>query len=324
MSFMAENVSHMPAFRGAFNERERPALSKLNAHLSFGGSKREQLGRRSKASCLSLVVMGLMFWLLMQPTSQPTNRIASNPVLTVSLLPLPPLPSLKPPPVRFKLLETKLKVGGQQRRQILRPSHKPALTKRADAPAHVAATTLVPIALEHARVAVTNESPVSAPDPDSGGKGLSAGASDGMGMGHGKGDGDGDGEGDGSGITLVLNKANWVWKPSDDALRRFIPPEAIAEHKSGKAIIACRVQLSKRVHDCRVVAESAAGLGYGEAAIAASGIFRIYPPRRNGKPVDEAWVGIPILWIVKPPPKPEDGGDKQHEHGRMSQRKPAN
>lgn len=255
----------------------------------------------------------------MQPTSQPTNRITSNPVLTVSLLPLPTLPSVKPPPVRFKLSETKVKAGGQQRRQSLRPSHKPALTKRADAPAHVAATTLVPIALEHARVAVANESPLSSPDPDSGGKGLSEGASDGMGMGHGKGDGDGDG----SGIALVLNKANWVWKPSDDALRRFIPPKAIAEHKSGKAIIACRVQLSKRVHDCRVVAESAAGLGYGDAAIAASRIFRVHPPRRNGKPVDEAWVGIPILWIVEPPPKPAGGDDKQQEHGLKSQRRAA-
>jgi len=267
--------------------------------------------------------MGLMLWLVLQPTSHPTNRI-TKPVLTVSLLPLPTLPSLKPPPARFKLSETKVKAGGHKRHQNLRPSHKPALTKRADAPVHVAATTLVPIALEHARVVVANESPLSAPDLDSGGKALSTGESGGMGIGHGKGDGDGDGDGDGSGITLVLNKANWVWKPSDDALRRFIPPEAIAEHKSGNALIACRVQLSKHVHDCRVVAESAAGLGYGAAAVAASRIFRVYPPRRNGKPIDDASVGIPIVWIVKPPPKPAGGGDKQHEHSLISQRGPSN
>jgi protein TonB len=319
MSILADNVSDMPACKPAFSEREGLDLSGLDVQLSFGGSKREQFVRRSKASCISLLVMGLLFWLVMQPTARPTSRITSNPVLTVSLLPLPTLPSLKPSPVRFKQPATNVKAGGQQRRESLRPSHKPALTKRADAPAHVAATSLVPIALEHARVAVANESPLSAPDPDSGGKALSAGASGGRGMGQGRGDGDVDG----SEITLVLNKANWVWKPSDDALRRFIPPEAIAEHKSGEAIIACRVQLSKRVHDCRVVAESAAGLGYGAAAVAASRIFRVYPPRRNGKPVDEAWVGIPIRWIVKPPPKPADGDDKQQEHGHILQRGPA-
>lgn len=306
---IADNTSPMPPVDAALNGLRIPALPGSDAHARGVGPGHAPWGRRGTASLLSLVVMAVLLWLAVQPLFRPVAQPANADPrrLTVTLLPLPPLPAIAPPPVRVAPTEVATTAGGRHPRHGLHPRPTPARARRVDAPVPVVAAP-VPPAPDHPVSAIANAPAASAPDPARGGEDLAAGQ--GSGAGRGNGTGRGDGDGDGSGATLVLSKANWVWKPSDDALQRFMPAQAVAEHRSGEAVIACRVQLTRHVHDCRVLAESAAGLGYGTAAIAASRIFRVYPPRRNGKPVDDAWVGIPVVWIVKPPPKATGPGGK--------------
>lgn len=259
----------------------------------------ERWERRAKASILTASVMTLLLWAASRPAPEPQSDVQQGTPILVTLIPLPkpepvdppPVPPPPPPP-----LKPKHDVGGQRRRQAPVPLLKPALAPLAPAHAELVDSTRFPVTTAFATADPVTPSPLAGTDPVAGGQGLAAGTGDDAGPGTGSGVGSGSGEID------ILRRATWVWKPTDEALSRFAPPLAVAQHVSGKAIIACRVRLSTQVHDCRIVAESAGGFGFGSAAIDASRIFRVRPPRRNGKPLDDAWVGIPVLWISKTPP----------------------
>ena len=62
----------------------------------------------------------------------------------------------------------------------------------------------------------------------------------------------------------------------------------------GDVLMMCRVRLNRHVHACRVLIEQPKGYGLGMAAVQASEMFRVLPADRGGRPIDDAWVGVPV------------------------------
>lgn len=111
----------------------------------------------------------------------------------------------------------------------------------------------------------------------------------GTGDGTGQGIGSGDGDGRGQGPRLVRG-------PTQGELRAVHPREAFRKRQGGKATLSCRIRLDQRLENCAVVDESPPGLGFGQAALAASRYFRFEPPVRAGQPVSGASVRVGVEW----------------------------
>ena len=119
------------------------------------------------------------------------------------------------------------------------------------------------------------------------------GAGDGSGTGKGRGKGGRGPNADDDGGPVTMQLAHWVWQPTIQDVAPFNPRAATQARIVGDVLLACRVRLNRRVHDCRVLTEHPSGYGLGEAAIAASRIFRIWPTKQDGRAVDDGWVVVP-------------------------------
>ena len=118
-----------------------------------------------------------------------------------------------------------------------------------------------------------------------------AGASAGQGTaGNGRERGDEDGGGTGPGGERLYDP-DWQRRPSSAELAFYTPKSA---PRPGWGLIACRTAERFAVEDCRVLAESPQGSGYGRAVQAAAWQFRVRPPRVGGRPLIGAWVRIRI------------------------------
>lgn len=257
--------------------------------------------RRSSALLATTAIMVVIAIVLLRrgPVLQ---SLRPDVPLVVTLLPEPPppppprvVPTLRPKPARPRAIAANTG-GGSPRRAV----H----IFRSRATANVATADPLDVTLQRDAIPAA---PVTAAAPSASvANTTGVPALPGAGAGVVVGGGSGAGAGTGAGIDrdkgMVLSRPDWVVKPSDAALDAFWPVEAGKAHRSGVSAIACRVQLSTQVHDCQLIAESPAERGFGTAAIAASRIFRVHPPRRNGKPIDEAWIAVTIVWTNPDPP----------------------
>lgn len=71
-----------------------------------------------------------------------------------------------------------------------------------------------------------------------------------------------------------------------EAPRVAIPAAAREARRAGWARIECVVTVEGRARDCRLVAESAEGFGFGTAALAAEDRYRFRPSTLDGQPVE--------------------------------------
>ena len=71
-----------------------------------------------------------------------------------------------------------------------------------------------------------------------------------------------------------------------EAPRVAIPAAAREARREGWARIECVVTTRGRARDCRLVAESAEGFGFGEAALRAEDRYRFQPGEADGEPVE--------------------------------------
>jgi periplasmic protein TonB len=125
---------------------------------------------------------------------------------------------------------------------------------------------------------------------------------DGMAPLAGSGSGTGEGVRDDAGDSAATQfyPADWVTVPGDRELGPYDPPEARRRRIRGDVLLACRVRANRHVHHCRTVQEQPKSWGFGAAALDAAWQFRIYPPRRDGQVIDDAWVLIPIHFLRPP------------------------
>jgi len=101
----------------------------------------------------------------------------------------------------------------------------------------------------------------------------------------------------------VVTNPDWIRRPSGADLARFYPQAAAYGEVEGVATISCNVNEAGSLVDCIAISESPGGMGFGEAAVNMSSIFKMRPATRDGKPVAGGVVRIPIRFsLPKGPP----------------------
>lgn len=106
----------------------------------------------------------------------------------------------------------------------------------------------------------------------------------------------------------VLTKPDWVQKPSGEAVTRAYPKAALAAELGGRVTLSCLVNADGTVSQCKVISENPADMGFGEAAVSLSRLFRMRDKTADGIPVGGATVRIPLSFSVpepEPPPEPK-------------------
>lgn len=270
------------------------------ARVGYGRGARWPRRVGSAGATAAVLAMLAALWWLSGPFGGVQVRIADTPLALI--LPTPPRPPERPrpppPPVRAR---PAVRQGGRVARNSVADPVEPAPFRLAGADrvrpiTQPAAPPLVSAATE--QPVMIDATPVGPAGPPSTGPGDDAG----RGTGHGAGNGSGDGTGDGAGTERIYVRPDWVVKPDETALRPYWPYMRGIPVSHGRTALACRVRLSTRVENCRVLAESPARSGFGRASLIAAHIFRIRPPKLNGSPVDRALVLVTIDWTVLPPP----------------------
>lgn len=235
---------------------------------------RRSSSRKARSAAAGVVIGALhlfLFGLLghLRPGVPPAPLSRPVEVELVRPSPIPPAP-VPPPPT-----PSRVEGGGAP----AAPSRTHLPPRKVERPPELAA----PPKLAPEPPLIIGVAPEAGPTPGQGLGGQGTGAGSGAGSGAGPGAGDG--------------PPRFLQGPTKDQLRRLHPPEAFRRRQNGSARIACRIQLDSRLSDCRVVDESPPGLGFGQAALAASGYFRFRPPTRDGRPVEgrEVTVGVEFM-----------------------------
>jgi hypothetical protein len=96
----------------------------------------------------------------------------------------------------------------------------------------------------------------------------------------------------------VITEPDWAARPSADDVSRFYPPLATMIRLPGRAEVSCAVTTVGALTGCVVIAEVPAGMGFGEAAIGLSALFRMRPRMLDGQPVPGGTVRIPIRFAM--------------------------
>lgn len=129
------------------------------------------------------------------------------------------------------------------------------------------------------------------------GRGEGVGVS-GPGSGSGAGAGTGAGSGNGSGVGLGRVEAQLIQRPSADHVRAGYPSHARRMQMSGHAVISCVVRLDTRLERCRVIQETPANVGFGQAGLELARNYRFRPPTEDGRPLAGQSVTFAVDYVV--------------------------
>jgi len=98
----------------------------------------------------------------------------------------------------------------------------------------------------------------------------------------------------------ILRNPDWVRLPSPDDIAEAYPAKAAAAHVPGRATLSCVVGAAGDVERCTAIAETPSGIGFGDAALALSPLFRMKLLTLDSVPVAGARVIIPINFEASP------------------------
>jgi protein TonB len=109
----------------------------------------------------------------------------------------------------------------------------------------------------------------------------------------------GPGQGGEGTASEIMTGPDWIVRPTDAQMRVYFPLAAIERRTNGIALLGCQVDAGNRARHCRILGEQPRGFGFGAAGLRFSRLFRIRPPQRDGRAQYDAWVRIPIYFVIE-------------------------
>ncbi len=103
------------------------------------------------------------------------------------------------------------------------------------------------------------------------------------------------------GASHVINRPEWVRRPSGTDLMGSYPSEAYRRGISGFVRLHCRVTTSGAVTGCETLDEAPEGLGFGGSALHLAPLFVMKPQTEDGQPVSDGEVVIPLRFTTDGP-----------------------
>ena len=92
----------------------------------------------------------------------------------------------------------------------------------------------------------------------------------------------------------IIVQPGWRTQPSADELAAAYPDEALPSGLNGKVTITCRVRITGKLSDCKVLKEEPSGHGFARAALILAQNFDLSPMTVDGKPTDTGVITIPV------------------------------
>jgi TonB family protein len=115
-------------------------------------------------------------------------------------------------------------------------------------------------------------------------------------------------------VEGLITEPDWAERPTGEDVARYYPTLAQYLRLSGRAEITCSVTKAGALSGCTVIGQIPVGLGFGEAAMKLSPLFRMRPRMLNGEPVSGGVVRIPIRFSMTPD-APAGAGDAVAQTG---------
>ncbi len=94
--------------------------------------------------------------------------------------------------------------------------------------------------------------------------------------------------------VVVIATPSWKRVPTADDFASVYPARAAARDMPGAATIECKVSTEGVLGDCRVIAESPSGEGFGGSALRLAKYFIMAPSLKGGQSVGGGVVTIPM------------------------------
>ena len=96
----------------------------------------------------------------------------------------------------------------------------------------------------------------------------------------------------------VITNPDWARRPSAEEVARYYPDRAMRMEVGGSASLSCTVTARGTLSSCNITSESPADMGFGDAAIKLSKLFKMRPQTKDGQPVDGGTVRIPLRFTL--------------------------
>jgi len=96
----------------------------------------------------------------------------------------------------------------------------------------------------------------------------------------------------------AVKPSEWRARPSGDMASRYYPDRAQRMEVGGQAVVDCRIGPEGKLEDCKVLSESPAEYGFGEAAIRLTKFMELAPPSEKDKRKGRMRRIIPVGFAV--------------------------
>ncbi len=102
----------------------------------------------------------------------------------------------------------------------------------------------------------------------------------------------------GSQAPAQITQYNWVTFIDPDRMTALYPDAAaVAGIKTGRGVVDCTVAADGSLTGCAIASEDPPGMGFGQAALAASASFTTNPWTDDGRPAEGARIHLPIRLV---------------------------